>query len=271
MQMPYFVRPRNSGRTFELRVKHGRLPNAVYRNFDLQEDAQRAGRDAVAALDRGEIPSWFERSERRALVTIAQAIVAYRGIRAVPPSTQLLLDTLINDVGNRPFVDVKLHMGGGVDSGDEARKAVGAGHHPQAKGRTVRCVRLGGARSSDMPRRQSLDQLPHGYSGYDEYTRQALAEQGVDIPGDVERNRWIDSGEEGRIVDVLRQRLHRHSLGTVFSLLAHDGNIAIAFPAPMLQSTSGMHKRTSSGMNHGFTPMAVQISTIPARGRRLEA
>ena len=39
--MPYFVRPRNSGRTFELRVKHGRLPKPVYRNFDLQEDAQR--------------------------------------------------------------------------------------------------------------------------------------------------------------------------------------------------------------------------------------
>ena len=84
--MPYFVRPRNSGRTFELRVKHCRLPKPVYRNFDLQEDAQRAGRDAVAALDRGEMPSWLERSERRALVTISQAIVAYRGIRAVPPS-----------------------------------------------------------------------------------------------------------------------------------------------------------------------------------------
>jgi hypothetical protein len=64
-QMPYFVRPRNNGRTFELRVKHYRLPKPVYRNFDLQEDAQRAGRDAVATLDRGEIPSWFERSERR--------------------------------------------------------------------------------------------------------------------------------------------------------------------------------------------------------------
>jgi hypothetical protein len=48
MQMPYFVRPRNSGRTFELRAKHCRLPKPVYRNFDLQDDAQRAGRDQVA-------------------------------------------------------------------------------------------------------------------------------------------------------------------------------------------------------------------------------
>jgi integrase len=51
-----------------------------------------------------------------------------------------------------------------------------------------------------------LDQLPHGYSGYDEYTRQALADQGIDIPGDVERNRRIDKGEEGRIVETLRRR-----------------------------------------------------------------
>jgi hypothetical protein len=65
--------------------------------------------------------------------------------------------------------------------------------------------------------------------------------------------------------------LHRHSLSTAFSLLAHDNNVAVVFPAPMLQSTSGMHKRTSSGTNHGFTPMAVQVSTTPAQGRRLKA
>jgi hypothetical protein len=64
--------------------------------------------------------------------------------------------------------------------------------------------------------------------------------------------------------------LHRHSLSTVSSLLAHDSNAAAAFPAPMLQSTSGMHKRTSSGTNHGSMPMAVQVSGTPALGRRLE-
>lgn len=64
--------------------------------------------------------------------------------------------------------------------------------------------------------------------------------------------------------------LHRHSLSTVLSLLAHDSNAAAGFPAPMLQSTSGMHERTSSGTNHGFAPMAVQVSGTPARGRRVE-
>ena len=63
--------------------------------------------------------------------------------------------------------------------------------------------------------------------------------------------------------------LHRHSLSTVFSLLAHDSNAAAAFPAPMLQSTSGIHKRTSSGTNHGFTPMAVMTQLYAELGEEL--
>jgi hypothetical protein len=58
--------------------------------------------------------------------------------------------------------------------------------------------------------------------------------------------------------------LHRHSLSTVSSPLARDSSVAVVFPASMLQSTSGMYKRTSSGTNHGFAPMAVQISTTLA-------
>jgi hypothetical protein len=73
-----------------------------------------------------------------------------------------------------------------------------------------------------------LDQLPRGYSGYDEYSRQALAAQGIDIPGDVERNRRIDSAEERRIVEVLRrraeaapnaeERVEAEALGLMFEL-----------------------------------------------------
>jgi hypothetical protein len=42
--MPFLVRSRNNGKTFELRVKHRRPPKPVYHTFDVQEDAQRAGR-----------------------------------------------------------------------------------------------------------------------------------------------------------------------------------------------------------------------------------
>jgi hypothetical protein len=51
-----------------------------------------------------------------------------------------------------------------------------------------------------------LDQLPYGYSGYDEYTRHALLEEGIEIPGDCERNRRIDVVEEARIIEVLQRQ-----------------------------------------------------------------
>ena len=166
--MPFFVRSRNNGRTFELRIKHGRLPKLIYQTFDVQEDAQRAGQRAVAALDRGEMPSWLERTERGALVTISQAVVAYRGIRAVLPSTQLLLDTLMNDVGTRPLAGVNYEWAEGWVRAMKLKKQLAPGTIRKRKGAlsdvfdwVVRAhpVCLGA---------NPLNQLPHGYSGYDE-------------------------------------------------------------------------------------------------------
>lgn len=37
--MPFLVRSRNDGKTYELRVKHGLLSKPVYFTFDVQEDA----------------------------------------------------------------------------------------------------------------------------------------------------------------------------------------------------------------------------------------
>jgi integrase len=51
-----------------------------------------------------------------------------------------------------------------------------------------------------------LKLLPHGYSGYDEYTREALAKKNIAIPEDEERNRRIDPHEENLILDALRAR-----------------------------------------------------------------
>lgn len=204
--MPFFVRPRSNGKTFELRIKHGRLPKPIYHTFDVQEDAQRAGQRAIAALDRGEIPSWLKRTERGALVTISQAIVAYRGIRAVPPSTQLLLDTLMNDVGTRPLAGVNYEWAEAWIRSMKLEKQLAPGTIRKRKG-GLSDVFDWVVRAHPMCLGANpLNQLPHGFSGYDEYTRQSLAEQGMDIPGDVERNRRIDPDEERRIVDALQQR-----------------------------------------------------------------
>jgi integrase len=124
----------------------------------------------------------------------------------VPPSTQRLLDTLITDVGSRALTDVDYTWAEAWIRAMKLEKRLAPGSIRKRKGGLSNVfdwiVRAHPTCLGSNP----LDQLPHGYSGYDEYTRQALAEQGVDIPGDVERNRRVDPAEERRIVEVLEQR-----------------------------------------------------------------
>jgi integrase len=206
MQMPFFVRSRNDGKTYELRIKHGCLPKPVYFTFDVQEDAQRAGQRAIAALERGEVPARLTRAERRSLVNISQAILGYRAIRAVPPSIQRLLDTVMNNSGTRLLADVNYDWAEAWIRAMKLEKQLAPGTIRKRKG-ALSDVFDWVVRAHPMCLGANpLHQLPHGYSGYDEYTRQALAEQGIDIPRDVERNRRIDSDEETRIVAVLQAR-----------------------------------------------------------------
>jgi hypothetical protein len=106
MQMPFLVRSRNNGKTFELRVKHRRLAKPVYHTFDVQEDAQRSRQRAIAALvvarslrgSNARSVALWSLSLRRLLPT--------EGSVPFPPSTHNLLDTVMNDVGNRSLADV---------------------------------------------------------------------------------------------------------------------------------------------------------------------
>ena len=206
MLVPFFVRSRGNGKTFELRIKHGRLPKPVYRTFDVQEDAERAGQRAIAALDCGEIPSWLERPERRVLVTIAQAIMSYRRICAVSPSTQRVLDTVMKEVGGRSLLDANYAWAEAWIRAMKLEKQLAPGTIRKQKGALSNVfdwmVRAHPACLGLNP----LDQLPYGYSGYDEYTRHALLEEGIEIPGDCERDRRIDVVEEARIIEVLQRR-----------------------------------------------------------------
>jgi hypothetical protein len=59
-----------------------------YRTFDEPDEARRVGERALVALDRGEMPEWLVRPEPTAGVTVAQVILKYRNIRAVPASTE---------------------------------------------------------------------------------------------------------------------------------------------------------------------------------------
>src|SRR5262249_4456948 len=149
---------------FELRIKHSRLPKPVYRTFDVLEDAQRAGQHAVAALDRGQIPSWLERPERRVLATIGQAIMSYRRICAVSPSTQRVLDTVVKEVGGRSLLDANYAWAEAWIRAMKLEKQLAPGTIRKHKGALSNVfdwvVRAHPACLGINP----LDQLPYGYS-----------------------------------------------------------------------------------------------------------
>jgi hypothetical protein len=53
-----------------------------------------------------ELPEWLVRPVSDSAVTVAQAILSYRNIRAVPASTEGLLDTLSAEIGTTPLADI---------------------------------------------------------------------------------------------------------------------------------------------------------------------
>src|SRR5690606_35364148 len=119
--------------------------------------------------------------ERREVITIAKAIHAYRAIRAVPPSTRNQLDTIIQEIGPQPLSAVTYEW---AEAWIKAMKlkALAPGTIRKKKSALSRVfawvVRAHPLWLSANP----LADLPHGYSGYDEFTRAELAAQGIDIP-----------------------------------------------------------------------------------------
>lgn len=207
MQMPIFIRPRKGGKAFELRVKHPRLAKPVYRTFDHEADARRAGELALVALDRGEVPSWLQRSDEGVYGTVAAVIRAYRNASAVPASTCDLLDTIVQDIGARPLSEITYNWADAWIRALKIERQLAPGTIRKRKGALSRVfdwfVNAHPLYLSANP----LHKLPHGYSGYDERSRELLAEQGIDTPEDIERNRRIDPDEERRIVAFLEQRI----------------------------------------------------------------
>src|SRR5581483_2809297 len=209
MQMPIFVRPRRGGKAFELRVTHPKLPKPVYRSFDRETDARRAGELALAALDRGESPPWLQRSDGQVFGTVAAVIHAYRSASAVPESTRDLLDTIVEDIGARPLAEINYFWAEAWIKAMKVDRQLAPGTIRKRKGALSRVldwfVNAHPLHLSTNP----LDKLPRGYSGYDEHTCELLADQGFDTPEDIERNRRIDPDEEQRIVTFLEQRLEQ--------------------------------------------------------------
>jgi hypothetical protein len=153
--MSIYIRPRSKGSAFELRVKHKRLARPAYATLGSREAAEALGHRTLAALERGEMPDWLKEPVRRECDTIADLIRAYRGIIAVPPSTQEVLDAIIAEVGTVNLSEVSVLWAEGWIRSLKQERHLAPGTISKSKGGLSRVFPLGCGPSSTVPHQQS--------------------------------------------------------------------------------------------------------------------
>lgn len=201
------VRPRSNGKSYELRIKHRLLKRPFYATFGSEAEARRVGERGLVELNAGTIPSWMQATKEPASVCIAKAISDYRAIRAVPASTRNLLDTIANEIGSQMLNEVNYIWAENWIRAMKREKHIAPGTIRKKKGALSRVFDWVVKAHPLWLHSNPLKDLPHGYSGYDEFTRRELEEEGVRVPEDEERNRRISYQEEHQIVDALRLRV----------------------------------------------------------------
>ena len=75
MPSSLFVRTRNGGKSYEMRLIRPNLAKPAYRTFDTKEDAERAGRRALEDLRQVVTPTWLQAPERHTFATVDQGKV----------------------------------------------------------------------------------------------------------------------------------------------------------------------------------------------------
>ena len=98
MSVEISVRSSDSIR-YDLRVNHPSLAGPFHRTLDDDDEARLLGERVVAALDRGQLPTWIAKSCRVRRATIAGAIREYRASGLIPESQTELFNTLSSEVG----------------------------------------------------------------------------------------------------------------------------------------------------------------------------
>jgi integrase len=190
-------------------VKHKRLARPAYATLGSREAAEALGHRTLAALERGEMPDWLKEPVRRECDTIADLIRAYRGIIAVPSSTQEVLDAIIAEVGTVNLSEVSVLWAEGWIHSLKQERHLAPGTIRKRKGALSRVFHWAVDHRPLCLTNNPLDRLPHGYSGYTEYDVAVLAARGEDAPQDRERDRRLGPREERRIIGVLQQQLAR--------------------------------------------------------------
>lgn len=172
--MSIHVRPRSNGKSYELRVKHRLLSRPFYATLGLKEEAQRLGERALVELNSGKIPSWMQSTKPEQSVCIAKAVSDYRAIRAVPASTRNLLDTIANEIGSKMLSQVDYAWAENWIRAMKREKRIAPGTIRKKKGALSRVFDWVVKAHPLWLNANPLKDLPHGYSGYDEFTRNEL-------------------------------------------------------------------------------------------------
>lgn len=194
--MPINIRPRgSSGTAFELRIKHKLLPKAVYRTCSSELQARQVGAQTLAELDRGSIPSRLNASPEPA-PTVGKAIRLYLSIAGQAHSTELLLETLENVIGEVPLAHVNWSWTEAWLKRMKIEDCLAPGTIRKRKGALSRVLHWVTKVHPLWLANNPLQDLPKGYSSYDRHSRSLLADRGVDVPRDVAREQRIDPSDE---------------------------------------------------------------------------
>ena len=251
------VRPRSGGKSFQLRVKHKLLDAPIYRSFDTQLEAERAGQRALEDLKRGEMPSWLKASDEKLFPTIAAAVRGYLNACSIPKSTQKLLDTVIAEIGTTTLDRVTFEWAEAWVKEMKVVNQIAPGTIRKKKGALSRALDWLVEYHPTALSRNPLPRLAHGYSSYNDRIREELEARGIDAPDDVERDRRIDPDEEARIVAELGRRA---AAATDVAERAHWEGMSL-----MLQ----LALRTAMRMREIYTLTMDQID-LPMKTIRLE-
>lgn len=185
---------------FTLKRKH-LLPKPVTLKFDTEAEG-----DAVCArlerqLDAGIVPPELEIRRHERAMTLKQAVRRYLHGVPVPESDQLLLDSLVEQIGDERLDCLNYTWAESWIASLKQIRVLSPSTIRHYVGSLARCmdwlVRRGNM--SGNP----LRQLPKKYATYNESDRRAVLSQGKEVRYDISRDRRLDEAEEPRIRAIL--------------------------------------------------------------------
>ncbi len=205
--MSFFVKP--LGKKYQLRVTHKLLQKIKYATYPTEAEARTQGQMAQDSLDAGVVPrAWLE-APKFLFTDIAGAIREYRRAAGVPPSTDNLLSTLSSEIGDTSLSKLTNQWADEWVRIQKLKKHRTPGTTRHHVGALSRCLKWVVRTHPDHLLKNPLNDLPRGYSIYNELEQKAIKAQGMEVPTDSESVNRLMKHEEVAVVKVLTERIAR--------------------------------------------------------------